>query len=180
MRTYGITDDFISGRITDANFALVKLNLTNVDNTYSSNIYFRDINTRGLDPGYDTGAYGGNANGIFTHLVEDNAGVEMTNQSLPYLDIDNVVVPLGIKANQGVQISIGLDEASTFPVANFVYLEDNVTNSWTLLNTGDYTFTPSSIINGTGRFFIHFSATTLSTDDYSLSGLQIYSQLTSK
>lgn len=183
MRTIGTSDDFIAGRIDNSNLALAKLNLTNATSNYQTNIYFRDINTRGLDPGYDTGAFnafGNDVEGIFTHLVEDNTGVELVNQSLPYVDLNNVVVPLGIKANQGVQISIGLDAASTVPAANFVYLEDNLTNTWTLLNTGDYTFTPSADISGTGRFYVHFSSTTLSTDDDSFSGLQIYADQPNK
>ena len=180
MREIGTADDFISGRMADTNLALAKLKLTNSNNSHSTNIYFRDINTRGLDPGYDTGAYNQTALGIYTHLVEDNNGVQLANQSLPYNDLNNVVVPLVVNADQGVQINISLDATSTVPGANYVYLEDNVTNSWTLLNSGDYTFTPSIAISGTGRFFVHFSATTLSLEDNDWNGLHIYTAASSK
>jgi len=180
MRKIGTDDDFISGRTATTNLALAKLKLTNSNNSYSTNIYFRDINTRGLDPGYDTGAFNQTALGIYTHLVEDNNGVQLANQSLPYNDLNDVVVPLAVNADQGVQISISLDPASTIPEANFVYLEDNVKNSWSLLNSSDYTFTPSVALSGTGRFFLHFSANTLSVEDNVWNGLQIYTAASSK
>ena len=180
MRKIGADDDFISGRTAATNLALAKLKLTNSNNTYSTNIYFRDINTRGLDPGYDTGAFNQTALGIYTQLVEDNNGIQLANQSLPYNDLSDVVVPLVVNADQGVQISISLDPTSTIPEANFVYLEDNVTNSWSLLNSSDYTFTPSVALSGTGRFFLHFSANTLSLEDNVWNGLHIYTAASSK
>ncbi len=180
MRIIGTSDDFISGRMADTNLALAKLNLTNANNSYTTNIYFRDINTRGLDPGYDTGAYDQASLGIYTHLVEDNTGVQLANQSLPYNDLNDVVVPLSVNADQDVQISIGLDTASIVPSTTHVYLEDNVTNIWTLLNSDDYLFTPSVSLSGIGRFFVHFSATTLSVSDDEIYGLQIYTASSSK
>ena len=176
-----IDDDFISLRTTLINKALAKIQLTNASNTFATDIYFADSQTRGLDPGYDAGAFQGNADGIFTHLVEDNTGVEMAIQALDYNDFNDVVVPLGVKSDSGVQLSISLDATTaTIPSNINVYLEDNVANTWTLLNTGDYTFTPSVELNGTGRFFVHFSSTTLSLEDNEWNGLQIYTSLSTK
>jgi hypothetical protein len=174
MRSTGTTDDFIAGRITETNVALAKLDLINADDSYNTDIYFIDGATRGLDPGYDTGAFQGNAAGIFTHLVVENTGVEMAIQSLRYEDFNNVVVPLGIKSNAGEQISIGLDGSSTLPENINVYLEDNVANTLTLLNTGNYTMTPTEDLNSTGRFYINFSSGTLSLEDREMNDLQIY------
>ena len=55
-----------------------------------------------------------------------------------------------------------------------MYLEDNVTNKFTLLNDGEYNFTPEKTLAGTGRFFLHFSPKALSLENNLLSGLQIY------
>lgn len=181
MRTIGSTDDFILGKVKSQNIALAKLNLSNATDTYTTDIYFVENQTKGLDTGYDAGAYGGSAKGIFTHLVEDNTGVELAIQALAYTDFNNVVVPLGIKSNAGVQISIGLDGIKTSIPSNIkVYLQDNVTNIWTLLNNSDYTFTPSVALNDTGRFFAHFSSSTLSTEESKLNGLQIYATSSTK
>ena len=180
MRRTGTSDDFISGRTTNGNFARAKLTLSDTDNTYATNLYFRDINTKGLDPGYDTGAHFGEASGIFTQLVANNAGVELVNQSLPFADIGDVVVPLGVKSPSGEQISIALDPDYDLPASINVYLEDNVANTWTLLNTNDYVFTPTTDLNGTGRLFAHFTTSILSTEESILTGLQIFSDNASR
>ncbi len=180
MRTIGNSDDFIVGRTTP-DFVLSELFLSNGTSNFTTKIYFADNQTRGLDPGYDAGAYAGSAKGIFTHLVEDNTNIEMAIQALSYDDFNDVVVPLGVKSEAGVQLTLGLNATTaTIPSSVNVYLEDNVTNTWTLLNTGDYVFTPSSTLNGTGRFYIHFSALTLSIKDDLLNGLNIYSEQVTK
>ncbi|WP_178984343.1 T9SS type A sorting domain-containing protein [Winogradskyella helgolandensis] len=182
MRTIGNADDFISGRSSDnLNIALAKLNLSTASDHYSTDIYFADNQTRGLDPGYDAGAYVGASNGIYTNLVENNTGIDMAIQALPYDDFNDVVVPLSTNGEAGIQLTIGLDiETVSIPSNINVYLEDNVTNTWTLLNTGDYVFTPSSALNGTGRFYVHFSNTTLALNENVLNGLDIHTEQSSK
>ncbi|NRD20718.1 T9SS type A sorting domain-containing protein [Winogradskyella eckloniae] len=178
MRTIGASDDFIANRSETPNFVLSEIFLSNQSSNYSTKIYFANNQTRGLDPGYDAGAYAGSADGIFTHLVENNANVEFAIQALPYNDFNDVVVPLGIKSEANTQLTIGLNtETTSIPSTVNVYLEDNVTNTWTLLNNSDYVFTPSENLNGTGRFYIHYSSTALSIKDDVLNGLSIYSDL---
>ncbi len=181
MRTIGNSDDFIAGRSSTPNYVLSELFLSNGSSNYTTKIYFVENQTRGLDPGYDAGAYAGSAKGIFTHLVEDNTNIEMAIQALPYNNFNDVVVPLGVKNEAGVQLTLGLNATTvTLPSSVNVYLEDNVTNTWTLLNNSDYVFTPSEELNGTGRFYVHFSTNVLSVDDNLLNGLHIYSNQSSK
>jgi len=182
IRTTGTSDDFIANRAAAPNFVFSELFLTNGSSTtFNTKIYFVENQTRGLDPGFDAGAYAGSANGIYTNLVDDNQGVEMVLQALPYNDFNDVVVPLGVKSDAGVQLTIGLNTTSAaIPSDVNVYLEDNVTNTWTLLNTGNYVFTPTVALNTTGRFFIHFAAQALSINDDVLNGLNIYTDHSSK
>ncbi|RED46902.1 putative secreted protein (Por secretion system target) [Winogradskyella eximia] len=181
MRTIGTSDDFIAGRTATPNFVLSELFLSNESSTQTTKIYFADNQTRGLDPGYDAAAFTGSTNGIYTNLVEDNEGLEFAIQALPYNDLNDVVVPLGVNGDAGTQLTIGLDaETVSIPSHINVYLEDNVANTWTLLNNSDYIFTPSAELSGTGRFYVHFTPTTLSTKDNLLNGLNIYSEQVSK
>ncbi len=182
MRTVGsVTDeDFIAGRNSSITKVLSKLQVLSGSELYNTDIYFMENCTRGLDPGYDAGAFQGNAEGIFTNLVEENSGIEIAIQALPYEDYNNVVVPLGIKADQGNQLTISIDEESTLPSTVNVYLEDNVANTFTLLNSNDYNFTPSGNINGTGRFFLHYTSSTLSLDDTNSNGIQMFNSVNSK
>ncbi len=181
MRTVGSSDDFIAGRSSTNGFVLSELFLSNGSSTYNTKIYFAEDKTKGLDPGYDAADFTGATNGIYTDLVEDNEGVKFAIQALPYNDFNDVVVPLGVNSDAGIQLTIGLDATTgTIPSNINVYLEDNVANTWTLLNSSDYVFTPSASINGTGRFYVHYSSTTLTIKDDLLNGLNIYTEQSSK
>ncbi|WP_405575564.1 T9SS type A sorting domain-containing protein [Winogradskyella sp. Asnod2-B02-A] len=182
MRTTGASDDFIAGRSATTSFVLSELFLSNGSSTYNTKIYFSEDKTRGLDPGYDAAAFTGSTNSIYTNLVEDNEGLEFAIQALSYNDLNDVVVPLGVNSDAGIQLTIGLNTATaTIPSNINVYLEDNVANTWTLLNNSDYIFAPSAELSGTGRFFVHFTPTTLSTTkDNLLNGINIYSEQISK
>jgi len=183
MRVTGNSDDFILGKsATTVNKALAKINLSNATSTYTTDIYFVDNQTRGLDSGYDAGAFAGNTDGIYTNLVEENAGVDFLIQALPYKDYNNVVVPVAINSNAGEELTISLDAASlTLPSETYVFLKDNLLNKTTLLNEGDYVFTPSTTLSGAGRFSLEFSANSvLSTEDYALNDMLIYADQASK
>jgi hypothetical protein len=162
--------------------ALAKINLTTATKTYATDIYFIENQTRGLDNGYDAGAFAGSTDGIFTNLVEDNTGEGLLIQALPYNDYNNVVVPVAIKSEANTELTISLDDASlTLPANTYVYLKDNVLNTTTLLNDTDYVFTTDTELSGSGRFFIQFSAkTVLSTDEFAVNELLIYTNQDSK
>ena len=181
MRTIGASDDFITGRSATPNFVLSELFLSNGTSNNTTKIYFAENQTRGLDPGFDAAVFADSANPIYTHLVENNEDLKFAIQALPYTDFNDVVVPLGVIGEADTQLTIGMDaETVTIPSTTNVYLEDNVTNIWTLLNNSDYVFTPANELNGTGRFYIHYSTNALSVDDNLLNGLHIYSNQTSK
>lgn len=176
MRSTGSTDDFIVGRAANtASISNLKLQIHTANNQFDTDFYFTSNATRGLDPGYDAAVFGEHAPefSIYSHLVEDNTGLAFAVQSLTDTDLTDVVVPLGINANQGEQLVFSVAE-STLPNGIEVYLEDNVANTMTLLNTGDYTLTPNSALNGIGRFFLRFSNSVLSTPENTLDGLSIY------
>ncbi|MBA6152940.1 discoidin domain-containing protein [Gelidibacter gilvus] len=167
MRRTGTTDDFISGRPGGNSKALSKLNLSSASNTASTSIYFIEGTTRGLDRGYDAAAYSATKVdfSMFTNLLEDHTGLDIAIQSLPYNDFKNVIVPLGVKAKKGSELTISIDDASTLPPNINVYLEDTKTKTLTLLNNGDFKYTPTTDVNGSGRFNVHYSSRTLSIDD---------------
>lgn len=177
MRRSGSSDDFIQGRQENTLKALSRLKVSNNNNTVSTRIYFIEGTTRGLDLGYDAAVYSATAVNfsIYTDLLEDNTGLEMTIQSLPYNDFNDVIVPLGIKANAGTELRISIDDESTLPSNVNVYLEDTQNNTLTLLNTNDFVFTPSSAIDGSDRFNVHYSSTTLTVVDIQANdNLRIY------
>ncbi|SDI03241.1 discoidin domain-containing protein [Winogradskyella thalassocola] len=176
MRRKGSSDDFILGRSSTSNFVSNKLNLTSDNHSSSTQIYFIEGTTRGLDVGFDAGSYKGSATdfSIFSNLVESNTGIDIAIQSLPYTDINDVVIPIGVNSEAGVQLSIGIEDISSLPANIKIYLEDALENTFTLLNNADYVFSPVTDLNGTGRFYIHYSNSVLSLKDSELNNLQIF------
>jgi|GEM_PF-1091671 len=176
MTTTSGTDDFILGRDASASYSL-RLKASSGANNFATEFYFNSNSGLGLDPGYDAALLDAFTNNfeIYSHLVENNTGRHMAIQSLGTNDVNDVTIPLGLKAAQGQQVTIAI-ETSSLPSDIQVYLEDTLNNTFTLLNNGDYIFTADSAINGTGRFFLRTSNTTLSTNSVANSSLQLYTQ----
>ncbi|NRB60111.1 MAG: T9SS type A sorting domain-containing protein [Winogradskyella sp.] len=181
MRRTGTADDFIA--FNDSNsLTYLELKAYTVNNAYHTEFYFNPNASLGLDPGYDAVVFGGNAPSTFalySHLVQDNAGSPFALQALGSNDVSNVTIPLGINANAGEQLTFTIHEMQIPDTVN-VYLEDTVENTITLLNTSDYIMTPSSQLTGTGRFYITFTNTTLSTLEETLDIVDIYANNTNR
>lgn len=174
MRTTIGTDDFIVGRSTTTN-QMLRLRVDQPAANFATEIYFNENSTLGLDPGYDAELFSGaNSNlMIYSKLVENNTGRNMAIQSLGFNALDEVVIPLGVKVAQGKQVTFSI-ERSTLTEGTDVYLEDNVTNTFTLLNSADYTFTANTAILGSGRFFLRFGTSTLSNTEQNSNNLKLY------
>ncbi|OBX25509.1 putative secreted protein (Por secretion system target) [Gelidibacter algens] len=184
MRTTGNTDDFILGRNTSDAYKLgfVNLKISSHTQQYRTELYFNDASSKGMDAGYDASIYGGTAPAfaVYSHLVENNEGDDMAIQSLNFEDLQNdVIVPLGVNAASGQQITLSIAE-SILPEGTEVYLEDNLKNTFTLLNSSDYIFTAESNLASTGRFYLRFSNTTLSTDNTDTDIVRIFTNNTSR
>ncbi|MEM5563975.1 lamin tail domain-containing protein [Psychroserpens sp. AS72] len=179
MQTIIGDDDFIPLR-TENNEHL-KLQIERGDSNYETDFYFNDNSTLGLDPGYDAKVFGPSAPSfaIYSHLVEDNTGVDFAIQSLNITDLSSVTIPLGVNANQGEQITFSIVE-STLPSTIDVYIEDTVANTTTLLNDTNYVLTPNVDLSGTGRFFLRYTEDALSTLENSFNNLNIYTSKATK
>ena len=174
IRRIDVTDDLIPGRLS--NRAFIKLQASIGTSNFNTVIHFNEPSTTGLDFGYDAAVFGSNAaaRAIYSQLVQDNTGVDLAIQSLAYNDLgSNVIIPIGINVPQGQQVTVSIAD-STVPEYITVYLEDRLTNTFTLLNSSDYVFTPNSNLNDVGRFYLRFMDNTLSLGANDLDVLQIY------
>ena len=174
MRSTGSSDDFIAGRNAPIAYMQIKANISSKD--YTTDFYFTDVASRGLNPGFDSGVFGSGAgsSSIYSRLVQENTGVDMGIQSIAYADLNSdVSIPLGINVPQGQQVTVSMIN-TRLPDGVEVYLEDALANTFTLLNNSDYIFTPTTNLNNAGRFFLRFNSNTLSTETTDLDRLQIY------
>jgi hypothetical protein len=169
MRTHQSTSNFQK----TATAAIPTINLTvanNVGTVKSTEIKYMSGTTLGLDPGYDAGQFGGvgtsNLN-LYTHLVQDN-GVKFGLQVVPDTDYETTIIPIGMNANSGTQITFKAT-ATNLPSDKKVFIEDKLLNKVTEINNTDksYSVNLSTSLSGKGRFFLHTKAnSTLSIDDY--------------
>ena len=141
--------------------SIFKIELKDDLNNESDNLklYFSDRVTKGLDPGYDAGKFfRGSDSKVFTRLVEEDEGVDLQIQALPYNDLKDLVIPLGI-TTKSPSLQLSINENSIDHLYR-VYLEDRLNNTIVEFNKSiDLSFDDDS--TGIGRFYLHFTEGTI-------------------
>lgn len=156
----------------------INLFVTDGSTNKYANIYYIDGTTTGFDNGYDGKLFGGVAHSfaLYTHLVSDSEGKNFQLQSLPNSNHESMVIPVGVNAATGKEITFTAD-AMNLPENINVYLEDKELNTYTKLNEANasYKVTLTTAANGIGRFYLHTSAkSTLSATDVALENISVY------
>ena len=161
MQTAKGGDDFVTAR-SSASFELVLDMHSDAIKVADTKFYFKEGLTLGLDPGYDAGAYN-QFSGFSSRLVAQDNGVGMGINAMPLDALSNVIVPLTIYQEAGIALKIQIAN-STIPEDIKVYLEDTTENTFTLLNNESFELLAQTALSGMGRFFLHFTTSTLSTE----------------
>jgi hypothetical protein len=168
-------NDFVSSTMDDNRSELfLNFNQNQIDK--STEIYFLDNVTDQIDPGYDASVFGLEDANIYTRLVSGDEGVNLAIQSLAYSEMWDKVIPLGINALSGEEMTISISHRTT-PADLNIYLEDVLDGTMTNLLEEDFVLTPMSDLSGAGRFFIHMTADTMSNEDVSISMLNAYKEV---
>jgi hypothetical protein len=178
----GSGDDFYSGDVMDDNRAELFIQLDQSNNSKFTEFYFIEQGSDGIDPTYD-GALIDLADPsflIYSRILdnEQDNGAKISVNALAYSEMWNKIIPLGINAQVGEEMTIGISHRTT-PADLNIYLEDAVEGTMTDIKAGDYTLMPSSDVNGVGRFFVHMSADTMSNEEVSTSMLNAYKEVNS-
>lgn len=168
MQTVTGSDDFVAAR-SSASYELVLDMYSDGVKEDDTKFYFKEGLTLGLDPGYDAGAFN-QSSGFSSRLVDQDNGIGMGINAMPTDAMSNVIVPLTINQEAGIALEIQI-ASSTIPEDINVYLEDTVENTFTLLTNEGFELTAQTTLSGMGRFFIHYTTGTLSTDTESSTSL---------
>ena len=168
MQTVTGVDDFVAAR-SSASYELVLDMYSDGVKEDDTKFYFKEGLTLGLDPGYDAGAFN-QSSGLSSRLVEQDNGIGMGINAMPTDAMSNAIVPLTINQEAGIALEIQI-ASSTIPEDINVYLEDTVENTFTLLTNEGFELTAQTTLSGVGRFFIHYTTSTLSTDTVSSTSL---------
>lgn len=156
----------------------LKLFINNGTTAKSTEIKYLENATIGLDIGYDAGVFGGVSSSfdVYTHLVSNDNNNYFGIQCLPNKNIEDYAVPVGIQLKEEKEVTFSIN-ANNFDSSTNIYLEDRKTNSFIKMNTDNDTY---KIIlnqndNGTGRFYIHTTAKTLSTpNNFGLQNVHLF------
>ncbi len=160
------------------NDAKINLTITSDDKSITTFLNYSANNTKGLNPGRDISLFDGIETdfSIYTHLLEDNSGINFEKQALPNTDLESMVIPVGVKSKAGKEITISA-EAFNLPSGLKVILEDRMLNTFTRLDQANtnYKITLDKTLDGVGRFFLHTSNSALSLQNSSeLMGVSIF------
>ena len=115
MQTTTGGDDFIAGDIMEDNRGELFISLNQNDLLRETEIYFIENTTDGSDPTYDARTFpmNDNSTSVFTRLVEGDEGVDLAIQSLAYSEMWDKVIPLGINALGGEEMTISISHRTT-------------------------------------------------------------------
>ena len=169
MQTVTGVDDFVAAKSSVTSYELVLDMYSDAVKVADTKFYFKEGLTLGLDPGYDAGAFN-QSSGFSSRLLEQDNGIGMGINAMPADAMSNVIVPLTINQEAGIALKIQIAN-STIPENINVYLEDTVENTFTLLTNEGFELTAQTTLSGMGRFFIHYTTSTLSIDTVSSTSL---------
>ena len=151
------------------------------NNQKFTKIRYEENATKGLDPGYDAGTFTGQSTSfsVYSHLVSNSNGIDFMLQSLPKDDYENTVIPLGLSAVSGKEVTFSINHQH-LPTGMMVFLEDKEMKAITRLDesNSNYKITLDADSSGVGRFYLHTSTTdlrkTLNVDEINLDLVTIY------
>ncbi len=162
-------------RTTNTDFTII-LSITDGTKIRDTKVNYLENKTTGLDPSFDIGTFTGISNNfsLYTQLITDNTGINFMRQSLPNSNYENMIVPIGVNATAGTEITFTANIAN-IPTEVNVYLEDRTNNTFTKLNeNGDYTITINSDSNGIGQFYLRTTSSILNINNEILDNVSLY------
>jgi hypothetical protein len=170
---------------TDGNFlrssdqtSTIELRITDGSLTRSTYLKYLDEATTSLDPGYDAGQFhvSGDELSVFSHLVSDDNNIRFQLQALPSDSFETTVVPIGIVADSGLELTFTASLQS-LPEEINVFIEDREEQTYKKLNEdgASYVVELAESLDGIGRFYLHTTTQeTLDIDSYQEEKVAIY------
>ena len=176
MRSNQTEDNFYkSAQSTDSKLTLI---ISDGTNFRSTDLKYMAGATTGLDIGFDAGLLDGDQENkvdveIYSRLVNGQNNRDFMLQCLPQ-DYENIVVPIGIKSPQNVEVTLTLN-ATNLPSGLKVFLEDTTTNTFTRLDQpGDEAKFTQTTSGGANRFRIHTTSQSLSVNEQLNNNISVF------
>ena len=173
MRTNSGSGDFITGPELLTHHVAVKL-FNGETERATTDFYFRDGLSLGLDPGYDAAAFNQSTK-LTTRLAMGSQETAFSINAMGMEAMQNTRVPLEIRQNAGQTFRVSMADMD-LPEDIYVYLEDTLNGTLTSLKDQDFELEAQSNLSGVDRFFIVFKSNSVlsSGDTLGLSALNVY------
>lgn len=146
---------------TQNNFDRINVRVSKNDRKDDMYVLFKSDATTGFDGKYDAHKFN-NIDG-YPMLYSVLGNYLYSINTLPELN-GSFSLPTHFKCTEGGAYTISLFDISDFDPSITVTLEDKLTNTLTVLNNGDYTFTHNPS-NNPDRFVLHFNKSAVSTTE---------------
>ncbi|GLB50343.1 lamin tail domain-containing protein [Neptunitalea lumnitzerae] len=175
---YKTTNSYTHANVQPETLSMFKLQVANSVNAISAtDIYLVSDATTSFDNGYDSSMFSGTASnfGVYTTSVANDVNNKLAIQALPTTGFNQMLIPVGVIANNGGTVTFSLSQIENLPAGVHVYLQDNLNGTTTQLDTfgADYQVTLPTGYNGTGDFFISLTNEALATDSITTNNTQI-------
>ncbi len=135
-------------------------------NKKSTKVFFIDNKTTGFDNGYDSSMFNDTASNfeIFTGLVSNDERKKLAIQTLPKLNYNEIIIPVGLIAEADKEVEFSVN-TQNLPEDLEVYLEDRLNHQFINLSKENYAITLKNKAEGVGQFYIHTTHKKLSNED---------------
>ena len=164
------TDTFLKNANSRTEIEL-KISQDNLINT--TKLYYIEGTSTDFDNGFDGSLFDGISSDLSIYSGLINEDKKLSVQSLPNSNFDEMIVPIGLKAASGKEITISANSLN-LPNGINVFLEDRLNNTFTNLNDENFKVTLNENLDSTGRFFLRTSSQVLSTSSLALAGVQVF------
>ena len=173
MRTTTGTGDFVSGPQLLTHHVAVKL-FNGETQKATTDFYFRDGLSLGLDPGYDAAAFNQSTK-LSSRLAMGSQETAFSINAMGMDAMQNTRVPLEIRQNAGQTFRVSMTDMD-LPEDIYVYLEDTLNGTLTSLKDQDFELVAQSNLSGADRFFIVFKSNSVlsSGDTLGINTLNVY------
>ena len=163
------TDTFMR----EAPIANFELSIESDDTKSTTKVFYVAGKTTGFDNGYDSKLFSGLANSfsVYTELVGDKQGEKLAIQTLDKGDTS--IIPVGIIASVGKEITFSLESENLGDDVS-IYLEDKLTGAFINVSETTYQATITEQGQGVGRFYIHTTESSLSSENLNVNNISIY------
>jgi hypothetical protein len=141
----------------------INMKVSSATKSASTAIALNEKMTKGLDPTFDAGQFGGDATfKLYSRLVEDN-GINFALQCLPVDAFGHMRVPLGFDCAAGGQVTFSADVVP-FPDGIRVFLVDSLMGEFIDFSSPDasYSTTIAPGTTGIGRFYLNITGSSAS------------------